>query len=62
MAQEPDKKPENREERREESLRQIREACEADGVSPALTDDIVRSMRSAFQMADLMDCLFGGAR
>ena len=46
-------------ERREADLRKIREAGEAEGLSPRLIAEADASMRSAFAMADAMDFICG---
>ena len=45
--------------KREQALREIREAGEAGGLSPKLIAENETSMRSAFAMADAMDSIFG---
>ena len=44
---------------REQALRNIREAGEAEGISPKLIAEGEASMRSAFAMNDAIDHIFG---
>jgi hypothetical protein len=45
--------------KREQALWEIREAGEAEGISPKLIAEGETSMRSAFAMNDAMDLIFG---
>ena len=45
--------------KREAALRNIREAGEAEGISPKLIAEGETSMRSAFAMNDALDAIFG---
>ena len=44
---------------REAALREIREAGEAEGISPKLIAEGETSMRSVFAMNDVLDSIFG---
>lgn len=54
--------PEDRSQRRAASLTRLRDAAQADGLSPTRTAELESALSGAFVINDLMASLFGGGR